>query len=247
MKPVILLGFIAIVFIAGSIFATQASAQYQGQGGGSGGQGYQGPQGTSTPVSGTYTNSNFGVQVTLPDGWSGVEIKQTSGNTRVMIAPGGYQMVQGAPRPPITISMSMTPISSTTTSNPQYANRNMQGLTCTNSTSTNTVSGLNFNVLTRDCTGTDNNGNPIEVKSKTETAQTSSANIMISYRANSSTGYDTQVAAFDSMVSTLQISSPSQAPAVPEFPVSIVGLVVAIMVGAVVILGRAKMIPSSSI
>ena len=243
MKPVILLGLVAIVFITGSIFATQASAQYQGQSGGSGGQGYQGPQGTSSPVSGTYANSNFGVQVTFPDGWSGVEIKQTSGNTRIMIAPGGYQMVQGAPRPPITISMSMTPISSTT-SNPQYMSRNMQGLTCTNSTSTNTVSGLNLNVLTKDCTGTDNNGNPIEMKSKTETAQTSSANIMINYRANSSTGYDSQVAAFDSMVSTLQISSPSQAPAVPEFPVSIVGLVIAIMVGAVVILGRVKIIPS---
>jgi len=238
LKPVILLGFIAIVFIASSIFATQASAQYQGQDG----QGYQGPQSTSTPVSGTYTNSNFGVQITLPDGWSGVEIKQTSGNTRVMIAPGGYQMTQGTPRPPITISMSMMPISSTT--NPQYTMRNMQGFTCTNSTSTNTVNGLNLNVLTRDCSGMDSNGNPVEMKSKSETIQTDSAKIMLSYRANSSSGYDSQVAAFDSMVNTLQISNPTQTPAVPEFPVSIVGLVVAIMVGAVVILGRVKIIPS---
>ena len=97
------------------IFATQASAQSSGQGG----QGYQGGngtggqhqfQGTRTPVNGTYTNSNFGVQITLPDGWSGFEMKSTSGSTRVMIAPGGYQSTQGAPRPPITISMSMTPI-----------------------------------------------------------------------------------------------------------------------------------------
>jgi len=247
LKPILLLGLIAVVFVTSMIFATQASAQSPVQGG----QGYQGGngtgsqhqfQGTHTPVNGTYTNSNFGVQITLPDGWSGFEMKSTSGSTRVMIAPGGYQSTQGAPRPPITISMSMTPISSTTS---QYTMRTMQGLTCTNSTSTNTVNGLNLNVLTKDCTGTDSNENPIEMKSKAETTQTGSANIMLSYRANSSSGYDSQVAAFDSMVNTLQISSPSQAPAVPEFPVSIIGLVVAIMVGAVVVLGRVKMIPSN--
>ncbi len=240
MKPVILLGLIAIVFITGSIFATQASAQTQGQGG----QGYQGPQGTSTPVSGTYTNSNFGVQITLPDGWSGVEIKQTSGSTRVMIAPGGYQATQGAPRPPITIGISMIPTSSTTSTS-QFMQRNMQGITCTNSTSTNTVNGLNLNVVTVDCSGTSSSGNTIATKSKTETIQTGSAKIMLSYRANPSSGYDSQSATFDSMVNTLQISNASQAPAVPEFPVSIVGVVVAIMVGTVVILGRVKIIPSS--
>jgi hypothetical protein len=238
LKTVILLGLVAVVFLTGSIFATQASAQYQPQ------SGQHQFQGTRTPVNGTYTNSNFGVQITLPDGWSGFEMKSTSGSTRVMIAPGGYQSTQGSPRPPITISMSMTPISSTTSTS-QFPQRTMQGLTCTNSTSTNTVNGLNLNVLTKDCTGTDSNGNPIEMKSKAETTQTGSANIMLSYRANSSSGYDSQVAAFDSMINTLQISSPSQAPAVPEFPVSIVGLVVAIMVGVVVVLGRVKMIPSS--
>jgi hypothetical protein len=238
-KPFILLGLIAIVFIASSIFATQASAQYQGQGG-AGGQAFQG---TRTPVNGTYTNSNFGVQITLPDGWSGFEMKQTSGSTRVMIASGGYQATQGAPRPPITIGISMMPISSTTPSTPQFMMRNMQGVTCTNSTSTNTVNGLNFNVLTVDCSGTSSSGNPIATKSKYEMTQTGSANIMLSYRANPSSGYDSQVATFDSMVNTLQITSASQAPAVPEFPVSI-GIVVAIMIGAVVVLGRVKIIPS---
>lgn len=236
MKPVILLSFVAIVFIAGSIFATQASAQYQGQGG-------QGFQGTRTPVNGTYTNSNYGVQITLPDGWSGFEMKQTSGSTRVMIAPGGYQMMQGAPRPPITIGISMIPMSSTTSTS-QFMQRNMQGVTCTNSTSTNTVNGLNLNVLTVDCSGTSSSGNPIAMKSKMETIQTGSAKIMLSYRANPSSSFDSQVTTFDSMVGTLQIANVSQSPAVPEFPVSIVGLVVAIMIGTVVVLGRVKIIPS---
>lgn len=244
MKLAIVLAFVAVIFISGSIFATQASAQqpqsgqYQGQGG----QGFQ-FQGTRTPVNGTYTNSNYGVKITLPDGWSGFEMKSTSGNTRVMIAPGGYQTGQGAPRPPITISMSMTPISSTTSN--QFMQRNMQGMTCTNSTSTSTINGLSLNVLTRDCSGTDQNGNPIEMKSKSETIQTGTANIVLSYRANPASDFDSQVATFDSMVGTLQIANTSQAPAVPEFPVSVVGLVVAIMIGSVVLLGRTKIFPSS--
>lgn len=238
MKPVILLAFVAIVFIAGTIFATQVSAQYQGQGG-AGGQGFQG---TRTPVNGTYTNSNFGVQITLPDGWSGFEMKSTSGNTRVMIAPGGYQTGQGVPRPPITIGISMIPINSTAST--QFMQRNMQGVTCSNSTSTNTVNGLNLNVLTTDCSGTSSSGNPIATKSKTEMIQTGSANIVLSDRANPSSGFDSQVATFDSMVGSLQIANAAQAPAVPEFPVPVIGLVVAIMVGTVVLLGRTKIFPS---
>jgi len=236
LKQTIFLAVVVIVFIAGSIFVTQASAQYQGQGG-------KGFQGTRTPVNSTYTNSNYGVQITLPGGWSGFEMKQTSGNTRVMIAPGGYQSTQGAPRPPITIGIFMMPKNSTTPA-PQFMPRNMQGVTCTNSTSANTVNGLNFSVVTVDCSGTNANGDAVTMKSKYEMTQTDSAYIILSYRANPSSGFDTQVGTFDSMLGGLQIANASQTPAVPEFPVSIVGLVVAIMIGTVVVLGRAKIIPS---
>ena len=99
---------ITTVLLATSTFTPLASAQYdnQGQGpggqgppgqgyqgyqgqGGQGGQGFRGQhqfQGTRTAVSGTYTNSNYGVQITLPDGWSGFEMKQQSGPARVMVA-----------------------------------------------------------------------------------------------------------------------------------------------------------------
>jgi hypothetical protein len=221
---------ITTVLLATSAFTPLASAQndnqggqgqgppgqgYQGQGGqgyqGHGGQGFQGQgfHGTRTAVNGTYTNSNYGVQVTLPDGWSGFEMKQQSGNARVMIAPGGYQMTQGATRPPVTIGISIMPSSST---QPQMMARSMQGVTCTNSTTTNTVNSLNLNVLTRDCTGTDANGNAIEMKSKTETTQANSANIVLSFRANPASGYDSQVGNFDNMVNTLQISTPTTSP-----------------------------------
>jgi len=207
---------ITTVLLASSAFAPLASAQdqgYQGQGG----QGYQGQggqgaprqfQGVRTPVNGTYANSNFGVQITLPDGWSGFEMKQPSGNARVMIAPGGFQTTQGAPRPPVTIGVSLMP--STAKMPTSFMPRNMQGATCTNSTTTNTVNSLNLNVITIDCTATDQDGNPIEMKAKVETAQTDSANIILTLRANPASEYDNQVATFDNMVSTIQISTPTQ-------------------------------------
>ena len=139
----------------------------------------------------------------------------------------------------------MTPISSTTSN--QFMQRNMQGITSTNSTSTSTINGLNLNVLTRDYSGTDENGNPIAMKSKTETIQTGSANIVLSYRANPASSFDSQVTTFDSMIGTLQIANAAQVPAVPEFPVPVIGLVVAIMIGSVVVLGRTKIFPSATI
>jgi hypothetical protein len=221
---------ITTIFLATSTFTPLASAQYdnqgqgqdnQGQGppgqgyqgqGGPGGQGFRGQhqfQGTRTAVSGTYTNSNLGVQITLPDGWSGFEMKQPSGNARVMIAPGGIQTTQGTPRLAVTIGISLMSANSQT---PQMMPRNMQGITCTNSTTTNTVSSLNLNVVIRDCSGTDQNGNAIEMKSKTETGQINNANVVFSLRANPASGFDSNVAAFDSMISTLQISTPTTTP-----------------------------------
>lgn len=247
MKLAIVLAFLAIVFISGAIFATQASAQqpqssqYQGQGG----QGFQ-FQGTRTPVNGTYTNSNYGVQITLPDGWSGFEMKRTSGSTSVMVASGGYQTGQGVPRPPITMGMSMMPKNSTTSA-PQFPPvfRTQPGITCNNSLSNSTANGLNFNIVTVDCSGTNANGDAVETKSKYEMTQTDSAYIIFSYRANPASGFDSQIATFDSMIGTLQIANAAQAPAVPEFPVPVIGLVVAIMIGSVVLLGRTKIFPSS--
>ncbi|MDE1727219.1 MAG: hypothetical protein KGH89_08175 [Thaumarchaeota archaeon] len=47
-------------------------------------------QGTRTPVNGTtYVNTNYRVQVAIPDGWSGAEIKRTSGSTSSTREHGG--------------------------------------------------------------------------------------------------------------------------------------------------------------
>src|SRR5579863_4614697 len=108
MKVILFLAFVAIIFFAGVMFATQANAQYQSQ------SGQHQFQGTRTPVNGTtYDNTNYGIQVAIPDGWSGSEVKRATGSTSVTLAPGGFQSMQGGQRPPVTISISMIPKGST--------------------------------------------------------------------------------------------------------------------------------------
>jgi hypothetical protein len=189
---------VSVIFFAGAIFATQAGAQYQPQ------PGQFQMQGTRTPVNGpTYANTNYGVQVAIPDGWSGSEIKRTSGFTSITLAPSGFQSMQGGQRPPVTISLSMMPKGSMPYT-PHFMPRNMQdGETCTNSTSTKTVNGLNFNEVTVVCTGT------VTLKSQYEMTQTSSAYVTLGLRADSDSDFDSQSATFDTMLGTLQLTGAS--------------------------------------
>ncbi|MDE1769931.1 MAG: PEFG-CTERM sorting domain-containing protein [Thaumarchaeota archaeon] len=204
---------LGIIFIAGSIFAVQANAQYQGQ------YGSQQNQIPRTPVNGAYSNSDFGVQITLPDGWNGFEMKRSSGTTSVMAFPGG--MPTPGQRPPVMMTISMQP--KTATSSPQYMPQRLpQNETCnTDSTNMKTINTMNVNEVIVDCTG------PMTMKAKYEIAQTDSAYIVLGFRANPSSGYDSQVATFDSAVNTLQVANAIAPPAVPEFPIAILVLIVA--------------------
>ena len=214
LKPVILLGLIAVVFVTSMIFATQASAQSPGPVG----QGYQGGnrtggqhqfQGIRIPVNGTYTNSNYGFQITLPPGWSGYQMSSAhSSTTRITIAPGGFPTTQGSPRPPVTIGITMIPLGKTVPSVMTLPRSMQGGGTCTNATSTNVVNGMNVNVVTVDCSGTTQSGAPVTIKTQYETVQTSTANIRLSYSANPDSGFASQITTFDSMVGTLKITNP---------------------------------------
>lgn len=197
-------------------------------------------QGTRTPVNGTYTNSAFGVTVTIPDGWSGFEMKRTTGTTSVMVAPGGFHMQQGQ-RSPISMMVSMYPRNSTTSS-PQFVPRNMaQNETCNNdSNTTKTINGISFTDIVIDCSG------QMTMKSEYDVAKTDSSYVILGYRANSPSNFDSQIAAFDSMLGTLRIANSVGASTVPEFPVSFIGLAAAIIVGTVVILTRFKMMPNTN-
>ncbi|MDE1876696.1 MAG: hypothetical protein KGH86_07720 [Thaumarchaeota archaeon] len=229
-----LLGFIAIVFLVGSVFASQASAQYQSQSGAP-----RSFQGQRTPVNGTYVNPNYGFQITLPDGWSGFEMKRTSGATSVIAAPGGFTMQPGGPRP--AASMMINIESKSTNPTPMLMSQRMsQNMTCNNDSNlVKTINGLSITEVVMDCSGATNT-----LKAKYDIAQTNSSYIVIGYRSTAA-NYDSQVAAFDTAVNTLQVSNALGAPAIPEFPVSLVAVITAVMVGTVVIFGRLKLIPGS--
>ena len=232
LKSITLLGFIAITLVACSMLASQASAQYQQSGN-------RQFQGTRIPVNGTYTNSAFGVKVTIPDGWSGFEMKRTGGTTTsVMIAPGGYHMQQGQ-RPPVTMMVSMYPRNSTTPV-PQFLPRNMaQNETCNNdSNTTKIVNGINFTEVIMDCSG------QVTIKSEYAVAKTDTSYIILGYRTNSPSNFDSQIATFENLLGTLQIANVSTISPVPEFPTYIIGLFMTIMVGTVVILGRSRLMPN---
>ena len=198
LKTILLLCLLAVICCTSIIFATAANAQYQSQ------PGQFRMQGTRTPVNGTtYTNTNFGVQVAIPDGWSGTEIKRTSGSTSVTLAPGGFQSMQGGQRPPVTISLSMTPIG-TSQNTPNFMPRFMQnGETCTNSTSTKAVNNMNFNEVTVECTGT------VTSKSQYDMTQTSSSYITLGLRADSDSDFAAQSSTFTTMLGSLQLNSAS--------------------------------------
>lgn len=229
MGHVKLLGFIALVFVAGLVFASHASAQQSQQ--------YQHQSGMSkiprTPVNGTYTNSTYGLQITLPSGWSGYAMTRPSGVTTVSAIPGGYQSIQGHGRPPISMMITMAP--KTTMASPQIISPRMtQTDSCTNSTGSKTVNSVSFTEVTVNCSG------PYPLQGKYEVAQTSSAYIIVGYHANSTANYNTDVSAFDSAVGTIQIANSISPPVIPEFPLSAVGMIVAVMVGFVVIIGRTQ-------
>jgi len=243
MKNILLLTMTVIIFLAGAVFASQASAQYQpgsdqgqfermqGQHQGMPGQfrgmtghtGMTGPfqgmpgqfrgmsgqfRGMSTPINGTtYTNANFGVQVSIPSGWSGIEMKRGAGATTVTLAPGGFHPIQGGQRPPVTISLSMIPKGSAPHA-PSFVQRNYQdGAACTNSTTAKTVNSLNFNEVITQCTF----GN-MTMKSQSDITQTSSSYVTLGLRGDSNTNFDSQSTIFQTMLGTLQITTPSTMP-----------------------------------
>jgi hypothetical protein len=134
-------------------------------------------------------------------------MKRMSGGANVMLAPGGFQFTQGGQRPPVTISLSMNPPNPGQGQNFRggFGNRGMDMSACTNSTTQKTINTLIFNEIVIQCTG-DNT-----MKIQTDRTQTSSGMISLGLRADSSTDFDAQSAAFQSMLSSLQLTGSSTA------------------------------------
>lgn len=186
-------------------------------------------------ITGKYSNSVYGVDITLPDGWSGMELKSST-STAITAMPGGMSSSQ---MPPAMMFVTMVEKSSTTA--PPTKPQNLpQGEKCDDpAISSKTVSGLSLTEYVIECSGT------TSMKIKTDVAQTSQYYVSASFVAMPASNYDSNVGTFDTAVGTMHVANaieaPSNAnstPAVPEFPIAIVGLVMVLMMGVAIVMTR---------
>jgi hypothetical protein len=228
---VIAVGFVLMA----SIFAAQADAQQYPEG-------MPSMPSQPTQISGKYTNSNYGVDIAIPDGWSGMEM--TSGSSTIVTAmPGGMESAQtGTPSTMMTIVM----MTKDTTKPPPTQPQNMpQDEKCGDpSITTKTVNGVNLLEGVVECTGT------TSMKMKYDVAQTDKYYVNVSYIAMPSSNYDSNVSAFDTALGSLQVANAIEAPAIPEstgtvgapaipeFPIAFVGMITVLMMGFAIIMTR---------
>ncbi len=180
-----------------------------------------------TQVNGTYTNSAYGVQITLPNGWSGYETTHYSsvtGNpisTSVVVAPGGIQSLKGEyPSSMMTITMAPKGTKYFPQLHPPHVPKNE---TCTRESIGNYTNAdyVKLSEVVVNCSGS------LSLEAKYDVAQTNTSYIIVSYVANSA-NYESQLATYKSSLDTLWIPKAIAAPVVPEFPLAIPILVIGI-------------------
>lgn len=168
----------------------------------------QAPPNMPAMVTGKYSNSDYGVQVTFPDGWQAMEIKTSSG-TSVIASKMSDSSTAGSPTS--TIALNMMPMTtSTIETNPNIPTDPKFKCDTLSSDNTN-VNGMSAIVVVVQCTSPDG-----DMKMKSYSFKTDKNLISVSYIAMPSTLYDDNAPAFDSAVNTLQIANTVSAPSVPQ-------------------------------
>jgi hypothetical protein len=245
-----------ILIIVSSVAATptvfsSASAQSSG--------GFFNQQPLQT-VAGNYTNSDARMQIMLPDNWTGSVFENRNNTlTTIRVVPNGIpQSGQGFRTPDSMVirivnkdmasgSNSTSPFTMTGQSG---QNRNFQfrsnttnfqnrtSTTCTPSTPQPiTINGMSGIIFSGDCSSPN-----FTFKYKSYAFQTLNKAFQISLMSSSSADFDKYMPAFDKSVNTLQIADTIQAPTVvtPEYPIAIVGVVLAMAVGSVLVIMRTR-------
>ena len=190
-------------------------------------------------ISGKYTDSSNGLEITLPDGWSGFAIPSPSGSSMAMAAPGGPSMSGNMTNPVMIISITdKQPINATSFQPPSSTGSSNQQSDCTAATTQKTtVNGMSAFTVSGECT------KPTPIKAKGYTFQTATKNIFVMYASSSSANFDKYVGQFDSAVGTLKISNTVDVTVVPEFPIAAIAGIAAV-IGVIAVLGRTKFIRS---
>lgn len=164
----------------------------------------------STPISGQYTNPDYGVSITLPNGWIGGEQKAPQG-TMVTMRPSEK------PGPPL-IFMTMVmapkesiPIKSIDSLYPGPFAMVADGSKCDNPiVTTKSVNGVNLSEFVEVC-----GAGTASAKMKEDVIQTDKYYMIISYMAFPSSAFDSNVATYDTSIGTLQVTNAIDAPTIP--------------------------------
>src|SRR5579885_1147826 len=165
-------------------------------------------------ISGNYSNSDTGIQISLPAGWSGNEISSSNMLTAI-VAPGGL-MTQTNSTILMTINVSDKKQSDNNPPLPQPPNTSKQpdcnqtssasslssSPSATTTTTTIKLSGVNATETVMQCT-LDNGSS---MKLKVDALQTDKKWVTVSLMAIPPSVYDSEVAAFDSSVKTLKVA-----------------------------------------
>lgn len=164
-------------------------------------------QGMPTEVSGTYTNEAAGVEITFPDGWSGFEVAQTPETTLVATSPGGLS--ESDPQTMKTISLLITDKAARDVNDPSSFTQDVSD--CEQPTiQSRTVAGVQGTELTVECPSTAQKWRMVAV-------ETADSIVGVMFMTPTSE-FDSNIAAFDSAVASLQVQGASGSSGVPTSP-----------------------------
>lgn len=189
-------------------------------------------------ISGKYQDVSNGLEITLPDGWTGFAIPSPSRVSTAVAGPNGPSMNGDLSNPMMIISVSdKQPINATRFQPPSTGSNNQQSECSVASSQKTTVNGMSAFTVSGECT------KPTPIKAKGYTFQTDTKNISILYASSSSANFDKYVSQFDGAVGTLKISNAVDVNVVPEFPVAAIAGIASV-IGVIAVLGRTKFIRS---
>jgi hypothetical protein len=163
-------------------------------------------QGMPEEVNGTYTTADGSVEITFPDGWSGFEIQTAEANL-VTTSPGGLSEPDPATMKSITLMVTDKGIREV--DDPSSFNEDVAS--CDQpSFSSRTVAGVQGTEATVECPDTSQKFRMVAI----ETADS----IVVVMFMSPSSEFDSNVAAFDSAVASLQVQGATGSGGVPSTP-----------------------------
>ena len=149
-------------------------------------------------ISGTYTNSDAGVTMTFPDGWSGNAFG-TQNSTLAIVVPGGMSAGGDVQKAIMLVISDKAKVTGDPTDPSSYSD---QAPKCTTPTPTDTtVSGKKGFEMVMQCTNDDGTTS----KMKMTIAETTDERIIVMYMSPVA-DFDTDVAKYDAAVDSLQIN-----------------------------------------